>query len=186
MNRERSFYFGSKEGGKQTNVYEKGHQLFKDDSEWMRGELRYGNKARVLDVEMLERPDDFFAGASDWHAALLREAEAEHASELERERAVVPTPSPCLPKLALQAIAAEVKRNVRWLRDTAAPSLALAFQYLGTESFMQLVEHQKLPGRLQKFTQKEVASAYERAFKAIKGSGFGRLGIDPYQQAAIA
>jgi phage replication initiation protein len=186
MNRERSFYFGSKEAGKQTNVYEKGHQLFKDDSAWIRGELRYGNKARVLDVEILERPDDFFAGASEWHAAFLREAEAEHAAEIERETPVVPAPVPCLPKLAAQTILAEVKRNARWLRDTAGPSIALAFQYLGTDAFMELVEHQKLPGRLQKFTQNEVASAYERAFKAIKGSGFGRLGLDPYQQAATA
>jgi phage replication initiation protein len=188
MDRERSFYFGSKEGGKQTNMYEKGHQLFgmKSVDPWIRGELRYGNKARVLDVEMLERPDDFFAGASDWHAALLREAEAELADEIQREEAVAPAAVPVRPKLSAQTILAEVQRNARWLRDTAAPSIALAFQYLGADAFMQLVEHQKLPGRLQKFTTTEVASAYERAFKAIKGSGFGRLGLDPYQQAATA
>jgi len=183
MDRDRSFYWGSKEAGKQTNCYEKGHQLFKDENPWVRCELRYGNKARLLDVEMLERPDDFFAGASAWHCAVLREAEVEHAAQLERERPVVPEPTPCLPKLALQSIAAEVKRNARWLRETAAPSLALAFQYLGVDAFMQLVEHQKLPGRLQKFSKGEIADVYETAFKAIKGSGFGRRGIDPYQEA---
>jgi phage replication initiation protein len=48
--RARSFYVGSKEAGKQTNVYEKGNQLFgpKDDSPWVRVELRYGNKLRPL------------------------------------------------------------------------------------------------------------------------------------------
>lgn len=177
-NRARSFYVGSKEAGKQTNVYEKGHQLFgpKDDSPWVRAELRYGNKLRVLDADILKRPAHYFAGASDWHAALVREAEAE----------VSPAPVPVKPRLATETILAEVKRNARWLRDTAAPSIALAFQYLGVDAFMQLVEHQKLPGRLQRFTTTEVASAYERAFKAIKGSGFGRLGLDPYQQAATA
>lgn len=176
--RARSFYFGSKEAGKQTNVYEKGHQLFgpKDDSPWIRAELRYGNKLRVLEADILERPADFFAGASDWHAALVRESSG----------SANPVPVPQQSRLASESILAEVKRNARWLRDTAAPSIALAFQYLGVDAFMQLVEHQKLPGRLQKFTTTEVASAYERAFKAIKGSGFGRLGLDPYQQAATA
>jgi len=57
----RSFYIGSKEAGKQTNVYEKGHQLFGNSSgnPWIRAELRYGNKLRVLPVDVLTRPDDF-------------------------------------------------------------------------------------------------------------------------------
>lgn len=175
--RARSFYFGSKEAGKQTNVYEKGHQLFgpKDDSPWLRAELRYGNKLRVLDADMLDRPADFFAGASDWHAALVREADGDAS----------PVPVPQEKRLASESILAEVKRNARWLMDTAAPSIALAFEHLG-DSFLELVLHQKLPGRLQKFSKGEVATAYERAFKAIKGSGFGRLGLDPYQQAATA
>lgn len=53
----RSFYFGSKEAGKQTNAYEKGHQLFgfEAGSKWLRIELRYGNKLRVLPVDMVRR-----------------------------------------------------------------------------------------------------------------------------------
>ncbi|MVT36640.1 hypothetical protein GO497_01320 [Acidovorax citrulli] len=67
----RSFYVGTKEVGKQTNVYEKGHQLFgdADTSAWIRAELRWGNKARFLPIEMLRCPADFFHGASDWHAS---------------------------------------------------------------------------------------------------------------------
>jgi phage replication initiation protein len=173
--RARSFYFGSKEAGKQTNVYEKGHQLFgpKDDSPWMRVELRYGNKQRVLDADMLNRPDDFFAGASDWHASMLREAGATSA----------PEPVTTKPRLAVESILAEVKRNVRWLRDTAAPSLALAFQYLGENMFLDLVEHQKLPGRLCKFTQNEISDAYKKAFQTLKGSSTGRAGMQSYSMA---
>lgn len=169
--RARSFYIGSREAGKQTNCYEKGHQLFgpKDDSPWFRSELRYGNKQRVLGPEMLERPDDFFAGASDWHAALLLEAGATFAAK----------PVPVDAQLPVQTIAAEVKRNVRWLMDTASASLALAFQHLGTDAFMELVENKKLPGRLGKFSRNEVASVYERAFKNLSGSGYGRAGLQP-------
>jgi phage replication initiation protein len=167
----RSFYWGSKEAGKQTNAYEKGIQLFgpKDESQWLRIELRYGNKLRELSSDMLRRPADFFAGASDWHASILREAEAQF----------VPEPVPTRPRLAVETLLAEVKRNVQWVRDTAAPSLALAFQFLGADQFIELVSHQKAPGRLQKFTTNEIQSAYTRAFARSTGSGYGRVGLQP-------
>lgn len=176
--RARSFYFGSKEAGKQTNVYEKGHQLFgpKDDSPWVRIELRYGNKLRVLDAEILNRPDDFFAGASDWHASSLRELSTKAS----------PQPIKVNARLALESVTAEISRNIRWAMSTAAPTLALLFKHADEDMFVNVIEHQKLPGRLSKFTETEIASTFQRAFKRLKGSGFGRLGLDPYQQAATA
>lgn len=169
--RARSFYFGSKEAGKQTNVYEKGHQLFgpKDPSPWVRVELRYGNKLRVLDADMLNRPDDYFAGASDWHASALLEARA----------SFTPETVPVAKRLPAETLLAEVRRNVRWLIDTAGPSVALAFQYLRDGHFLELVENQKLPGRLQKFAQREIADTYAQAFKPFIGSGTGRVGLQP-------
>lgn len=162
----RSFYIGSKEAGKQTNVYEKGAQLFgeKDATGWMRAELRYGNKLRHLPSDMLRRPADFFAGASDWHAALLREAEA----------TVQPEAVSCTPRIAAETIEAEVTRNVRWLRDVAAPSMALAFEHLGESAFLSLVLHQQVPGRLRRFTRSEIRRAYGRAHtRTAMGAGAG-------------
>ncbi|GKS83034.1 replication initiation factor domain-containing protein [Acidovorax sp. SUPP1855] len=162
----RSFYVGSKEVGKQTNVYEKGHQLFgdKDESCWMRAELRWGNKARILNSNMLRRPADFFACASDWHAAILAEAEA----------VSFPVHVPCNPRLAAETIEAEVVRNVRWQIDVAAPSIALAFEHLGIDEFLEIVMHKKAPGRLQRFGKQEIACAYAKAFKRVtKGAGAG-------------
>lgn len=103
--RGRSFYFGSKEAGKQTNTYEKGVQLFgkKDATNWERIELRYGNKLRELPADILRRPDAFFAGASDWHAAML----AEHG------RVTAPEPVKVKAKQAVQSVKAEVTRAVR-------------------------------------------------------------------------
>lgn len=156
----RSFYIGSKQAGKQTNVYEKGHQLFgeKDATGWVRIELRYGNKLRVLSADMLRRPADFFAGASDWHASMLREAEF----------TATPESVPCERKLAQQTVEAEVTRNLRWIRNVAAPSLALAFLYLKENTFLDLVTGQGLPGRLRRFTRGEVESAYSLAFNRTK------------------
>lgn len=173
--RARSFYFGSKEAGKQTNVYEKGHQLFgpKDDSPWMRCELRYGNKLRVLDPQILNRPDDFFAGASDWHAAILREAGA----------TATPEPITTTPRLAAETVLAEVKRNVRWAFDTAGASLALLWKYAGDEVLLELFRDQKKPGRLSKFSDTEVQRAYRSAFSDLSRSGFGRPGLSALQAA---
>ena len=177
----RSFYFGSKEAGKQTNAYEKGIQLFgpKDESQWLRIELRYGNKLRVLSSDMLRRPADFFAGASDWHASVLREADLLTFAQPLQQPRFAPEPVPTKPRLAVETILAEVKRNVQWVRDTAAPSLALAFQFLGADHFLELVGNQKAPGRLQKFTTNEIQRAYSDAFQRSTGSGYGRVGLQP-------
>lgn len=165
----RSFYFGSKEAGKQTNVYDKGDQLFgvKDRTPWQRIEVRYGNKLRFLPSDMLRRPSEFFAGASDWHAAML----AEHGTTVFPESIKVKA------RVALESVRAEVARNIRWLIDTAAPSVALAFQHLGDE-FLEIVTHKKAPGRLQKFGQSDIVTAYKNAFSHVSGSRSGG-GVEP-------
>lgn len=150
---ERSLYIGSREAGKQTNIYEKGDQLFGRDagSEWVRIELRYGNKLRVLPSDILRRPADFFAGASDWHALQLKHFEV----------SAMPERCPQAKSLPQQTVLAEVSRNVRWAFNTAAPTIAAAFNFLGDE-FLQLVTAQKLPGRLQRFSQGELREAFKR------------------------
>jgi phage replication initiation protein len=162
---ERSFYTGSKEAGKQTNVYEKGDQLFGVEarSPWMRIELRYGNKLRVLPSDMLRRPADYFAGASDWHALMLAKLGAQVAAQ----------PVKCNGKLAGQTVLAECVRNVRWQLRTAAPSLAALFKFATDEGFLAVVSSSKLPKRLQRFTPSELAASFREAC-----SGFLTVGGD--------
>ncbi len=40
----------------------------------------------------------------------------------------------------------------------------MAFQHLSFEHFLELVTNKKAPGRLQKFSESEIARAYDRAF----------------------
>lgn len=157
--RARSFYFGSKEAGKQTNVYEKGHQLFGPESgnPWVRVELRYGNKLRVLPSAMLRRPADFFAGASDWHAAAL----------LAADQAPTPEKVRCTPRLALETVEAEAARSVRWFRDVAAPTCRAAIEFLGFDELLSMVDGAKLPGRLTSFSLPEIRRAFGPAFARI-------------------
>ena len=154
--RERSLYFGSKEAGKQTNCYEKGHQLFGPDSgsNWLRIELRYGNKLRVLKSAMLRRPADFFAGASDWHALQLAKADAVVQPE------VVKTTG----RLALETVSAEVVRVVRWARETAAPTLALLAKFMPEEDFLEFSVATRLPGRVRKFSESELMRSFASVF----------------------
>jgi len=164
-NHGRSFYFGSKEAGKQTNVYEKGDQLYgvEAGSPWHRVELRYGNKLRELPPDLLRRPSDFFAGASDWHASTL--LKAAHVAD--------PEPVKCHERRQLETVEAEVTRNLRWTLNTAAPSLVAAMLHAGSD-FMDLLNTTKLPGRLSKFKVSEIVGAFSRAIPKISvGEGFG-------------
>lgn len=167
-----SFYFGSKEAGKQTNVYEKGVQLFgeKDATDWERVELRYGNKLRVLPSDILRRPDDFFAGASDWHLVQLHQftkqlqsAQSISCTKSEPSELLVPegTENP-EQVLAAMTVQAEVTRVVRWLRDTAGPSLTWAFNTLGDEAFLSLLQAPHEPQRLRRFSKKEMQVGVDR------------------------
>lgn len=160
--RERSFYLGSKKAGKQTNVYEKGDQLYGPEagSKWLRFELRYGNKLRELPSDILRRPADFFAGASEWHARVLSQADT------------IPQPQPitCTPRLPAETVEAEVTRNLRWAYNVAAPTIAAAWDHLG-EDFLNLVTSQKLPVRLSKFKPSELAAAFQRAKRRFTEAG---------------
>ncbi len=150
----RSIYFGSKEAGKETNAYEKGDQLYgvEHGSKWLRVELRYGNKLRELDTDLLRRPADFFAGASDWHAAILREADAVAAPERVRTKG----------RLPLETISAEAARAVRWAAQVAGPTLSTLFRLASDDQFLSLVTTTKRPGRLGRFSDAEISSALRR------------------------
>lgn len=162
----RSFYIGNKEGGKQTNIYEKGHQLFgvKSASSWMRIELRYGNKFRVLPSDILRNSSDFFAGASDWHAAMLREAEVR----------AIPEPIACVKRLADTTVVGEVSRNIQWVQNVAGPSLALCFEHLGEDQFLAIVAKQQLPRRLSRFSRVELQRAFSGSRYIPKAAAFGQ------------
>lgn len=160
---ERSFYLGAKESGKQTNIYEKGDQLYGPEAKnpWMRVELRYGNKYRVLPSDMLRRAADFFAGASEWHTNLLARFTEDFEVSQVKYSAV----------LKAQSVLADVSRNVRHALTNCAPTIATAFQFLGLDEFLEICNWKttKRPGRLQKFSDSELAQAYSSVFSPAGG-----------------
>lgn len=163
-NKGRSYYIGSRQAGKQTNIYEKGLKEFghKSGNPWVRFELRYGNQKRVLSTDMLRRPADFFAGASDWHLSILKEANVQ----------AIPQQTPREKALPVQTIEAEVERNARWFLSTAGASFRLAFQYLEENKLVDLLDDASaIPGRLKKFSEQELKKAYSTVFKRVSQTG---------------
>ncbi|MFE1573936.1 replication initiation factor domain-containing protein [Comamonas odontotermitis] len=146
----RSFYLGTKATGKQTNFYEKGIQLFGEESAspWIRAEVRYSNAKRLLPTEMLRRPDDFFSGSSDYHSALLREHGA----------TAVPEKTKLTKQLQDNTVEGAVQRIIRWFMNTAAPAAWVLFDHLDAHQMDLVLDCKKgqLPGRLQRFKREEV------------------------------
>jgi phage replication initiation protein len=159
----RSLYMGSKECGKQTNVYEKGDQLYGHEEaaargiKWIRAELRFGNKLRFLDWDMLIRPGDFFAGASAAHEALLNMA----VQQSGRFEDVEPENVPCHRADAPMTVQAEVARVVRWSRFTAGAAFSTLVRHMDYESLLSLFESGGLPRRLRKFSSDQLDSAFK-------------------------
>lgn len=160
----RSFYWGSKEAGKQTNAYEKGDQLYGHEARnpWIRFELRWGNKHRVLGTDMLRRPADFFAGASDFHAHLLDSAQAQYQSQN----------VPCEQRLPVETVTAEVHRVGMWVRETAGACVAACFRFMSFDDFLSICnwEQHKAPGRLRTFAPEQLREAFAAAGKTFSNS----------------
>lgn len=82
--RGRTLYVGRAVNGKLLRVYEKGRQLGDPESDWVRYEVQFGNRDRVIPFEALIRRDAYFAGAYPALAELLEEggeAIATHQAE---------------------------------------------------------------------------------------------------------
>ncbi len=158
----RSLYMGSKEAGKQTNIYEKGDQLYGHAEaeargiKWTRVELRYGNKLRHLDWDMLLRPADFFAGASSAHEQYLLMAVQQSAVEESccAERVL------CHRADAPMTVEAEVARVVRWSRTTAGAAFATLFRNMSDNLLMAIFDEGGVPRRLRKFSSVQIATAF--------------------------
>ena len=58
----RTLYLGKKANGKELCIYEKGKQLGNSESEWLRIEIRFGCRDRVIPHTVLLDPTAYFAG----------------------------------------------------------------------------------------------------------------------------
>lgn len=59
----RTVYIGHRENGKYARIYEKGKQLGDKNSPWVRVELEYKSKRRIIPLDVLLRPGEYLAAA---------------------------------------------------------------------------------------------------------------------------
>lgn len=89
----RTFEIGRRVNGKMLRAYEKGRQLGKQDSEWVRIEIEFGNKDRVIPHEIVTRRDHYFAGAykalEAFMAADPRRVPTDQREALDQQDAIV-------------------------------------------------------------------------------------------------
>lgn len=83
--RGRTLYVGKRQNGKMLCVYEKGKQLGDLESNWVRYELRLGNRDRDIPLDVLTNPDIYFAGAYPALQAILDEVQGERIATISKE-----------------------------------------------------------------------------------------------------
>lgn len=58
-----TFYVGTRHSSQLLRVYEKGKQLGDSESKWCRAEVQFSSHDRILPLEMLTHPDEYFVAA---------------------------------------------------------------------------------------------------------------------------
>ena len=155
----RTFNVGKRETGKALRAYEKGDELFGHEAndDWIRYEVEMRNNARVLDLDLLTRPADFFAGAYPFCNALLERLNVE----------ADPQRIPAGQKLVDLTAESAVLRGSKWFSRVCAPYLCWLLTNGGEIlDFIAETEAHRLPARLRGFT---LASLRDAAQKVAAG-----------------
>lgn len=151
----RTFYVGKRETGKLFRAYEKGDQLFGDEAgdPWIRYEVEMRNNARVIDLDVLTRPADFFAGAYPFTEALLQRLNV--AAESQR--------IPAGQKLQDKTADAAALRTAAWFRRVCAPTFCRLLVAGGDLlDFIAETEAHRMPERMRGFTPSAMRVALEK------------------------
>lgn len=166
----RTYYVGSRDTGKQFRGYEKGDEIFGPEQKdpWVRYEVEIRNNNRIIDLDSLSHPQDFFAGAYPFCQRMLDECAA--VSQAKR----IPTGQ----KLVESTAEGEVLRVLRWFKRTAAPTVAALLTHCG-DAFEQIVFDQsfRTPARLTGWTAADLRKAFDSVSARIApGTGLLQAG----------
>jgi len=157
----RTFSVGSRGTGKMLRAYEKGDEQFgsRDSSaahgcaEWIRYEVEMRNNHRVIDLDVLTRPADFFAGAYAFCDRLLTELEVQATAQSIKTD----------PEVKDVTALAAVERVASWMDSTAGASLVALFD-LGGDLLAEIIDsnRHRVARRLKGFAAADIAAAFEK------------------------
>jgi phage replication initiation protein len=157
----RTFSVGSRGTGKMLRAYEKGDEQFGsreastqyECAEWIRYEVEMRNNHRVIDLDVLIRPADFFAGAYAFCDRLLTELEVRaNAQSIKTD-----------PEVKDVTALAAVERIASWTDGTAGASLVALFD-LGGDLLAEIIDRNRhrVARRLKGFAAADIAAAFEK------------------------
>lgn len=156
----RTFNVGKRDTGKVCRVYEKGDQLFGPDvgDEWVRVEVEVRNNARIVDLDVLTRPADFFAGAYPFCQNVLDALEVvSHAQRI-----------PAGQRVKDKTAEAAVMGLAKSVRNVMAPSLCWLLTKGGDIlDHIASTEGWRLPARLRGFSPDDLRRAAEQVAGAF-------------------
>jgi phage replication initiation protein len=122
-----TFYVGSRESGKLCRVYEKGKQLGDKESRWVRAEVEWRGKDRVIPWDAVSNPMPYIAGAYPFFAGFALVAErirtVKRATQIVIEAAIVWARAACGPTLnvLLRHFEGDYASMVEAIRRDGAP-----------------------------------------------------------------
>lgn len=155
LGHSRTFEVGSRGTGKLCRIYEKGHELFGHESgdPWVRVEVEIRNNHRIIDLDVLINPAQYFAGSYTF----CREVLSQCVGEVEAR--TIKT----IPGLVDKTVDAAVQRVARWVKRTAAPALCAMLSF-GGDILDQIVgdEAGRDTRRLRGFQPGEIRAAFDR------------------------
>ena len=126
----RTFYVGSREGGKLCRVYEKGKQLGDPGSRWVRAEVEFHSKDRVIPWDAVSDPAPYLAGSYPFFAVLSLESERIRTIKRGTE-------------VSIGAVAS-------WMKHAAGKSVNVLLEHFGGDyaGLVEAVRREGVPKRL--------------------------------------
>lgn len=162
----RTFSVGNRGTGKMLRAYEKGDEQFGSReastqygcAEWIRYEVEIRNNHRVIDLDVLTRPADFFAGAYAFCDRLLTRLEVEASAQSIKTD----------PEVKDVTVLAAVERVCSYADGTCGAILA-AIVMQGGDLLAEIVERNlhRVARRLKSFDPSAIAEAFQKVARRM-------------------
>lgn len=122
----RTLQVGRRENGKMFRGYEKGKQLGDPDSLWFRAEIEFKNKDRVLPLDMLLHPTDYFAGAYQYCYELVELKQKDIFDTVEKIE-IIQKDAEISTQKAIEVMKHQFGKYIKTLREMITDDIAISF-----------------------------------------------------------
>lgn len=164
----RTVTFGKRETGKCCRVYEKGDQLFGPEANdpWVRVECEFRANHRVIDVEILEAPADYFAGAYPFCEELVL------ARQIDADPVSIKTVAEAAGVLLVKTAEAAAHVASKWFDRTVGATYRMVVEHAPEAMLIELFDRNvgRVPKRLRGFSPPQLSAAFGKVAEGLAPS----------------